>query len=95
MTELHGRILSDNRFQDFTSDDYIALLADHEWENRQGKKVASPISAARCRQKYFFVETDYGHRQKHVYQACVMAFINKNGKHHSEPKQKNWPTVTF
>lgn len=39
MTELHGRILSDNRFQHFTSDDYSALLADHEWEDRQGKKV--------------------------------------------------------
>lgn len=81
MAELHGRNVKDNRFNDFTPDEYIALLADHEWEDRQGKKMARLIQGAGFKQKASVADTDYGHSRnldKNMFaRLAALAFINK------------------
>src|SRR5690554_8138913 len=81
MAELHGRNVKDNRIPDFTPDEYIALLADHEWEDRQGKKMARLIQGAGFRQKASVADTDYGHSRnldKNMFaRLAALAFIDK------------------
>lgn len=40
MAELHHQNIGSNRFTDFTANEYIVLMADPEWEDRQSKKWA-------------------------------------------------------
>lgn len=61
MAELHYRNVKDNRFSGFTPDEYIALLADHEWEDRQVKKMARLIKGASFKQKASIADIDYSH----------------------------------
>lgn len=81
MAELHNRNVKDNRFNDFTPDEYIALLADHEWEDRQGKKMARLIQGAGFKQKASVADTDYGHSRnldKNMFaRLAALAFIDK------------------
>jgi DNA replication protein DnaC len=39
MAELHLQHVKDNRLEDMTADEYLALLTDHEWEDRQNRKI--------------------------------------------------------
>lgn len=61
MAELHYQNVKDNRFSGFTPDEYIALLADHEWEDRQGKKMTRLIKGASFKQKASIADIDYSH----------------------------------
>jgi DNA replication protein DnaC len=61
MADLHYQNVRDNRFSGFTPDEYIALLADHEWEDRQSKKMTRFIKAASFKQKASLADIDYSH----------------------------------
>lgn len=61
MADLHYQNVKDNRFAGLTPDEYITLLADHEWEDRQGKKMARLIKAASFKQKASIADIDYSH----------------------------------
>lgn len=63
MAELHHQNVSNNRFSDFTPDEYIALLADHEWEDRQGKKMNRLLKGAAFKQKGSIADIDYIHNR--------------------------------
>jgi DNA replication protein DnaC len=63
MAELHYQNVKDNRFSGFTPDEYITLLAEHEWEDRQGKKMARLIRGASFKQKASVADTDYSHNR--------------------------------
>ena len=39
MAELHGQSIASNTYQKNTPDEYLALLTDCEWEDRQNKKI--------------------------------------------------------
>jgi len=39
MAELHGQSIANNNYQKNTPDEYLALLTDYEWEDRQNKKI--------------------------------------------------------
>jgi len=81
MAELHDRNVKDNRFAGFTPDEYIALLADHEWEDRQGKKMARLIKGAGFKQKASVADINYSHSRnldKNMFaRLAALAFINK------------------
>lgn len=51
MAELHTQNVKSNRLKDITPDEYLALLTDHEWEDRQNKKISRLIHQAQFRQK--------------------------------------------
>lgn len=63
MAELHCQNVKDNRFAGFTPDENIALLADHECEDRQGKKKARLIKEALFKQKASVADIDYSHNR--------------------------------
>lgn len=61
MAELHGQSMKDSRFSEMTPDEYLALLADHEWEDRQQRKTARLIKQAGFRQRASLADISYSH----------------------------------
>lgn len=59
MAELHLQYVKNNEFNESTPDEYLALLTDHEWENRQNQKIARLIKQARFRQKADLTEINF------------------------------------
>ncbi|WP_121967091.1 IS21-like element helper ATPase IstB [Myroides sp. N17-2] len=63
MATLHSRHLKDNTTTSFTIDEYIALLTDHEYENRQNRKVERLIKQANFRQNTSIADINYTHHR--------------------------------
>ncbi|WP_430613169.1 ATP-binding protein [Flavobacterium sp. JP2137] len=63
MALLHSRHLKDNTITSFTIDEYIALLTDHEYENRQNRKVERLIKQANFRQNASIADINYTHNR--------------------------------
>jgi DNA replication protein DnaC len=59
MAQLHLQHVKNNQFNDITSDEYLALLADHEWEDRQNKKISRLMYQAGFRQKASIAEVNH------------------------------------
>lgn len=59
MADLHSQHLRNNKLNDATPDEYLALLAQHEWESRQNQKVNRLINQAGFRQKADVTGVDY------------------------------------
>ena len=59
MAELHLQNVKNNRLNDITPDDYLAMLTDREWEERQNKKIDRLMSQAGFKQKASLTEIDY------------------------------------
>ena len=51
MADLHHQGIKNNQFNDLTADEYFSLLTDHEWEDRQHKKINRLIGQAKFKQK--------------------------------------------
>ena len=49
MAQTHHGNLKDNLYQDYTLDQYLALLVDQEWEYRQNRKMANLLKKAAFR----------------------------------------------
>jgi DNA replication protein DnaC len=58
MADLHLQHVKNNKL-DLAPDEYLALLADHEWEDRQNKKINRLLGQANFRQKASPVEVSY------------------------------------
>lgn len=59
MVQLHDRHLKDNNTSHITADEYLALLTDHEWEDRQNKKIDRFLKQVNFRQKGSLSEVNY------------------------------------
>lgn len=59
MADLHYQHLKNNQFSEVTADEYLALLTDHEWEDRQNKKINRLLQQACFRQKAAVTEVSY------------------------------------
>ena len=59
MAELHLQNVKNNQFNDVTADEYIGLLTEHEWEDRQNKKINRLLNQAGFKQKASIVEINY------------------------------------
>jgi DNA replication protein DnaC len=59
MAELHAQQVKGHQFNNITPDEYLALLADHEWEDRQNKKIARLVLQAQFRQKATVEDINY------------------------------------
>ncbi len=59
MAEMHIQHVKNNQFNALTPDEYLALLADHEWEDRQTKKIRRLILSAGFRQKADIADVSY------------------------------------
>ena len=61
MAELHLQNVKNNQFNDITADEYIGLLTEHEWEDRQNKKINRLLNQASFKQKADIAEINYSH----------------------------------
>lgn len=59
MANLHLEHVKNNQFNDLTPDEYLALITDHEWEQRQNQKVERLLKQASFRQKVSIAEVNF------------------------------------
>ncbi len=59
MAELHLQQLKDNRISNNTADEYLALLTDHQWEDRQNKKIQRLLKQAEFKQSANLADINY------------------------------------
>lgn len=59
MAQLHGQHVQTNKHTEWTADEYLALLTDHEWESRQNKKIGRLLHGADFRQKATLADISY------------------------------------
>tara|TARA_R110002072_G_scaffold7209_3_gene39535 strand:+ start:520 stop:1257 length:738 start_codon:yes stop_codon:yes gene_type:complete len=59
MAELHLQHLKSNRTGNSTPDEHLALLTDHQWEDRQNKKIERLLNQATFKQSANLAEIDY------------------------------------
>jgi DNA replication protein DnaC len=59
MAETHLQHVKNNQFDALTADEYIGLLTDHEWEERQNRKVERLLKQAGFRQKASIADVRY------------------------------------
>ncbi len=51
MADLHSQNVKNNQIEDCTPDEYLTLLTEYEWENRQNLKISRLIKQAKFSQK--------------------------------------------
>jgi DNA replication protein DnaC len=59
MADMHYQSIKSNQFNELTTDEYISLLIDHEWEDRQQKKIARLIFQANFKQKASLADVSF------------------------------------
>ena len=59
MASLHQQHIQDNGIEKMTADEYLALLTDHQWEERQNNKIERLIKQAGFREKASIAEVSY------------------------------------
>jgi DNA replication protein DnaC len=81
MAQLHAQNIQQNKSTDWTADEYLAYLTDHEWENRQNKKIDRLMQSANFRQKSSVADIDYNasrNLDKNMFtRIATLAFIDK------------------
>lgn len=59
MAETYHQSIQNNMYQDYTTDQYLALLVDQEWECRYNKRIENLISSAGFRYPASIQDIDY------------------------------------
>ena len=59
MAQLHLQHIKDNRIENITADEYLALLTDHQWEDRQNRKIERLLKQARFKQQASLADVNY------------------------------------
>lgn len=59
MAETYHQSLKENLYQDYTLDQFTALLVDQEWEERQNRKIKSLVKQASFRSQISTHDIDY------------------------------------
>lgn len=59
MARLHQSYLERNRFEGLTCDEYLALLTDHQWEDRENNKINRLLKQASFRQTATIADISY------------------------------------
>jgi len=63
MSELYHRALKEHHYAEYTTDDFIALLVDTEWENRQNLKIKNLTKRAGFKLQASPTNIDYTSRR--------------------------------
>lgn len=82
MAELHLQNIKNNQFNGVTPDEYLALLTDHEWEQRYNQKIERLIKQASFRQNASVADVNYAHQRnldKNMFsRMATLDFLKKN-----------------
>lgn len=63
MAQLHLQHVRDNGVADITADEYLALLTDHQWEDRQNRKIQRLFKQAGFAQSANLAEVNYAQQR--------------------------------
>ena len=63
MAQLHLQYIRDNGVADITADEYLALLTDHQWEDRQNRKIQRLLKQAGFAQTANLAEVNYAQQR--------------------------------
>lgn len=63
MAQLHLQYVRDNGVADITADEYLALLTDHQWEDRQNRKIQRLLKQAGFAQSANLAEVNYAQQR--------------------------------
>ncbi len=81
MANMYQHHLQNNLYSDATADEYIGLLTDHEWEERQNNKIQRLLKQAGFRQKASIADIDYSNArnlEKNMFQRLSsLDFVSK------------------
>ncbi len=61
MAEAYYNNIQSANYQDYTIDQYIAMLVDQEWENRQERKINGLVAKAGFKHQPSIRDVDYSH----------------------------------
>ncbi len=82
MAHIHHLSMQDNLYQDYTLDQYTALLADQEWEYRQNRKMENLIKRAHFRSGAAIANVDFttprGLDKNYFNRLATLDFIQKH-----------------
>jgi DNA replication protein DnaC len=82
MTELYHRVLKDNLYRDYTQDEFIGLLVDTEWENRENMKIKNLVKNAGFKMQSSSFNVDYSSQRnldKNVFERLLsLQFIKQS-----------------
>ena len=82
MAHMHYTNINNNINLDYTIDQYVGMLVDQEWENRENNKIKRLIKSAKFRFPATIVDIDYtANRQldKNMFQRlALLDFVNKH-----------------
>lgn len=59
MAELYHQSLQQNMYQNLTNDEWMTMLIDHQWEDRQNRKINNLIRKSAMTQKVAVTDIDY------------------------------------
>jgi len=59
MAQLHLQHIKDNRIENITADQYLGLLIDHQWEDRQNRKIERLLKQAGFKQEANLADVNY------------------------------------
>ena len=59
MARLHLQYVEQNRFEGMTCDEYLAVLTDHQWEERENSKIDRLLKQAAFRQNASIADISY------------------------------------
>jgi DNA replication protein DnaC len=59
MAQVHYAAIHEKMYTDYTQDEYIGLLVDQEWENRQHRKISNMINKAAFKLQTSIRDIDY------------------------------------
>ena len=63
MAQLHLQYVRDNGVADITADEYLAMLTDHQWEDRQNRKIQRLLKQAGFAQSANLAEVNYAQQR--------------------------------
>lgn len=82
MAQMYQHHLKNNQHNDSTPDEYLALLVDHEWEQRQNNRIQRLIAQAGFRQNASIAEVDLKtvrNLEKNLFNRLgTLDFVHKN-----------------
>lgn len=73
MASLHYQHIKDNRIENVTADEYLALLTDHQWEERLNNKIERLIRQAGFREQASVADVEYN-QQRNLEKICLPAW---------------------
>ena len=63
MASLHYQHIKDNRIENQTADEYLALLTDHQWEERLNNKIERLIKQAGFKEQASIADVEYNQQR--------------------------------